>query len=54
VVGIFPAYPCLEQNRERCLSLIFGLMSVINLVHGSYYMLGAYLGLVIIRQTDRS
>ncbi|MDK2824321.1 MAG: branched-chain amino acid transport system permease protein [Clostridia bacterium] len=33
------------------LSLIFGLMNVINLAHGSYYMLGAYLGLVIIRHT---
>lgn len=26
------------------LSLIFGLMGVINLAHGSFYMLGAYLG----------
>lgn len=29
------------------LSLIFGLMGVINMAHGSYYMLGAYLGLTI-------
>lgn len=33
------------------LSLIFGLMGVINLAHGSYYMLGAYLGLTIVRYT---
>lgn len=33
------------------LSLIFGLMRVVNLAHGSYYMLGAYLGLSIIRGT---
>lgn len=29
------------------LSLIFGLMGVINMAHGSFYMLGAYLGLTI-------
>jgi len=34
------------------LSLIFGLMGVVNLAHGSYYMLGAYLGLLIIRYTE--
>jgi len=33
------------------LSLIFGLMGVINMAHGSYYMLGAYLGLTIILYT---
>lgn len=33
------------------LSLIFGLMGIVNLAHGSYYMLGAYLGFVIIRET---
>ncbi|MGI6605422.1 MAG: branched-chain amino acid ABC transporter permease [bacterium] len=30
------------------LSLIFGLMEIVNLAHGSFYMLGAYLGLSII------
>lgn len=30
------------------LSLIFGLMRVINMAHGSFYMLGAYLGLCVI------
>ncbi|MDP4160069.1 MAG: branched-chain amino acid ABC transporter permease [Bacillota bacterium] len=33
------------------LSLIFGLMGIINLAHGSYYTLGAYVGLVIIQMT---
>lgn len=33
------------------LSLIFGLMGIVNLAHGSYYMLGAYLGFVIIQET---
>lgn len=33
------------------LSLIFGLMGIVNLAHGSYYMLGAYLGLVVIQET---
>ena len=30
-------------------SLIFGLMRVTNLAHGAYFMLGAYLGLTVIR-----
>lgn len=30
------------------LSLIFGLMEIVNLAHGSFYMLGAYLGLSIV------
>lgn len=33
------------------LSLIFGLMNVINLAHGSYYLLGAYVGLTVARAT---
>jgi branched-chain amino acid transport system permease protein len=33
------------------LSLIFGLMGVINMAHGSYYMLGAYTGVSIILTT---
>lgn len=33
------------------LSLIFGLMGIINMAHGSYYMLGAYMGIMIIRLT---
>jgi branched-subunit amino acid ABC-type transport system permease component len=34
------------------LSLIFGLMNVANLAHGSFYMLGAFIGLVIYRKLD--
>jgi len=33
------------------LSLIFGLMGVVNMAHGSYYMLGAYIGITIFRFT---
>jgi len=29
------------------LSLIFGVMNIVNIAHGSYYMLGAYIGLSI-------
>ena len=31
------------------LSLIFGQMNVINLAHGSFYLLGGYIGLLIVR-----
>ncbi|MBI3015231.1 MAG: branched-chain amino acid ABC transporter permease [Candidatus Tectomicrobia bacterium] len=34
------------------LSLIFGLMGIINLAHGSYYLLGAYVGLAVIKKTN--
>ena len=33
------------------LSLIFGLMNVISLVHGSFFMLGAFLGLFVFQET---
>jgi branched-chain amino acid transport system permease protein len=33
------------------LSLIFGLMTVVNFAHGSFYMLGAYLGFFLIGYT---
>lgn len=33
------------------LSLIFGLMGVINLAHGSFYMMGTYVGIEIFRLT---
>src|SRR3954466_8071440 len=33
------------------LSLIFGLMNVVSLAHGSFFMLGAYVGLTIFRLT---
>ncbi len=32
------------------LSLIFGQMNVINLAHGSFYLLGGYIGLSMVRQ----
>ncbi len=34
------------------LSLIFGQMNVINLAHGSFYLLGGYLGLSFVRQFE--
>src|SRR5207237_6763999 len=33
------------------LSLIYGLMRVLNLAHGSYYILGGYVGLAAMRAT---
>jgi len=33
------------------LTLIFGLMSIINLSHGGYYLLGAYIGVTVIMHT---
>ncbi len=34
------------------LSLIFGVMKVLNLAHGSFYLLGGYLGLSVLRLTN--
>ena len=34
------------------LSVVLGLMNFINLAHGTLYMLGAYIGLSIVRATD--
>src|ERR1700680_3310542 len=33
------------------LSLIYGLMKILNLTHGSFYLLGGYIGLTVIRAT---
>ncbi|MDP2728321.1 MAG: branched-chain amino acid ABC transporter permease [Dehalococcoidia bacterium] len=33
------------------LSLTLGLMNIVNLAHGSYYLLGAYLGLTVFQRT---
>src|SRR5215475_12770639 len=33
------------------LTLIFGMLDVVNLAHGSFYMLGAYAGLALIAAT---
>lgn len=41
------AYGLLLFSLSVGLSLIFGLMDVMNLAHGSFYMLGAYLALSI-------
>jgi len=32
-------------------SLIYGLMRILNLAHGSYYLLGGYVGLTVVRLT---
>jgi branched-chain amino acid transport system permease protein len=34
------------------LSLIFGLMKILNLAHGSYYLLGGYVGLEVLKHTN--
>jgi branched-subunit amino acid ABC-type transport system permease component len=33
------------------LSLVFGMMDVVNLAHGAFYMLGAYLALTVVQRT---
>jgi branched-chain amino acid transport system permease protein len=33
------------------LSLIYGLMKVLNLTHGSFYLLGGYIGLAVVHRT---
>jgi branched-chain amino acid transport system permease protein len=33
------------------LSLIYGLMKILNLTHGSFYLLGGYIGLVVVHMT---
>lgn len=45
------AYGMLLFLLAAGLSLIFGLMEVVNLAHGAFYMLGAYLALSIVRWT---
>lgn len=35
------------------LSLIFGMMDVVNLAHGAFYMLGAYIALQVVRTTGQ-
>ncbi|HKV44113.1 MAG TPA: branched-chain amino acid ABC transporter permease, partial [bacterium] len=45
------AYGMLLFLMAAGLSLIFGLMEVINLAHGAFYMLGAYLALSMVRWT---
>lgn len=33
------------------LSLIYGVMKIVNIAHGSYFMLGAYIGLTVVLRT---
>lgn len=33
------------------LSLIYGLMKILNLTHGSFYLLGGYIGLIVVHKT---
>src|ERR1700752_4730986 len=33
------------------MSLIFGMLTVVNFAHGAFYMLGAYLGLFLLGET---
>ena len=35
------------------LSLIFGMMRIVNMTHGSYYLLGGYVALSVIWKTQR-
>src|SRR5256886_12931192 len=35
------------------LSLIFGMMDVVNLAHGAFYMLGAYVALAVVQRTGQ-
>lgn len=34
------------------LTIVYGLMNFINLAHGTLYMLGAYIGLTLVRETE--
>jgi branched-chain amino acid transport system permease protein len=33
-------------------TLIFGLMKIINIAHGSFYLLSAYIGLTVLQATE--
>ncbi|HVA25785.1 MAG TPA: branched-chain amino acid ABC transporter permease [Chloroflexota bacterium] len=45
------AYGLLIFLLAAGLTLIFGMMDVVNLAHGSFYMVGAYIGLSTVRLT---
>ncbi len=45
------AYSMLLFLLAAGLSLIFGLADIVNLAHGGFYVLGAYLGLSVARWT---
>jgi branched-chain amino acid transport system permease protein len=46
------AYGLLIFLLAAGLSLVFGMMHVVNLAHGSFFMLGAYLGYSVLRASD--
>src|SRR5438067_11755994 len=46
------AYGLLIFLLAAGLTLIFGMLDVINLAHGSFYMIGAYVGLSVLRRTQ--
>lgn len=46
------AYSLLLFLLAAGLSIIFGMMDVMNLAHGSFYMLGAYTGYSVLRATQ--
>jgi branched-chain amino acid transport system permease protein len=46
------AYGALLFLMSAGLSLIFGLMNVVNVAHGSFFMIGAFSALAIMRWTD--
>ncbi len=45
------AYSLLLFLLAAGLSLIFGMMDVVNLAHGSFFLIGTYVGLTIVRVT---
>ena len=45
------AYGALLFLMSAGLSLIFGLMNVVNVAHGSFFMLGAFFALAIVKWT---
>lgn len=45
------AYSMLLFLMAAGLSLIFGFMNVLNFAHGSFFMIGAYVGLTVVRST---
>ncbi|MDE3092081.1 MAG: branched-chain amino acid ABC transporter permease, partial [Chloroflexota bacterium] len=46
------AYSLLLFLLAAGLSIIFGMMDVMKLAHGSFYMLGAYVGYSVLRATQ--
>src|SRR5204863_60143 len=51
--GVLDRHPKLQVCLPHAsgLSLIFGVMRIVNLAHGSYFMLGGYVGLSVVWRT---